>query len=687
MKKIFTPLIVLFFSVQFTFSQSSPIVQNILNQVNQDSIMYFVKQLSGVVPAIVNGSPYTIVSRNKYQPGNDMAGQYIKQKLEYYGLTAFFQAFGTGGTGKNVYAVQPGTTYPNKKYIICAHFDDMPTGTTAPGADDNGSGTAAVIEAARILSDYSFPYTIIYALWDEEEQGLIGSAYYAQQAAAQGDSILGVINMDMISWESNGDNVANIHTRSVGSSISLYNKMIEMNTTYSIGLTLTQWNPGETYSDHASFWSNGYGAILLIEDDADFNAYYHTVNDLIQYFDIPYFVKMAKLSFATLATFALDLNLSIQHTPIASFEYTGEIQTSAVIQTGLAIGTGTASPRLYYRVNSGSGYSEFYSVQGVDGEVTGTYYFTIPPVQSGSSVQYYIAAQDSGSTLIITLPSGGSGFNPPGSVPPSQFYQFYVAPEVIVFADSANNTTSWVSSGGWATTTNKYVSPPTSFTESPAGNYTNNLTASLTSTNNISLAGALGVTLEFDTQWNIETDWDYGQIRISTNNGSTWTALQGLYTNPGTGSFQPPGQPLYDGVQSAWVREKIDLSAYIGSNVKIQFYFRTDGSQVYDGWYVDNISIKKYAVLPTLNLTVLIEGLFNGTSIIPDTATVELRNSIAPYSIVESKQVLLNTLGAGSGKFGLALNGIPYYVVVKHHNSIETWSALTQQFTSGVLSL
>ena len=58
----------------------------------------------------------------------------------------------------------------------------MPSGTTAPGADDNASGTAAVIEAARIFTQYDSKYTIIYALWDEEEQGLIGSAYYAHQA-------------------------------------------------------------------------------------------------------------------------------------------------------------------------------------------------------------------------------------------------------------------------------------------------------------------------------------------------------------------------------------------------------------------------------------------------------------------------------------------------------------------------
>ena len=177
----------------FSFGQT---IQNILNQVNTDSLSHFAKELSGNIATTIGGLPYTIASRNKSQPGNDKAMQYIQEKLQYYGLQTTIQTFST--TGKNVYAVQPGVVYPNKKYIICAHFDDMPTGTLAPGADDNGSGTVAVLEAARILHNYQFQYTIVYALWDEEEQGLIGSAYYANQAFAAGDSILGVINLDMI---------------------------------------------------------------------------------------------------------------------------------------------------------------------------------------------------------------------------------------------------------------------------------------------------------------------------------------------------------------------------------------------------------------------------------------------------------------------------------------------------------
>ena len=119
-------------------------------------MVYFVRELSGDVSTIINGTSQTIVSRNKYQSGNALSETYIKQKLQSYGINTTIQTFST--TGKNVFAIQPGTEFPNQKYMICAHYDDMPSGTTAPGADDNASGTAAVIEAARIFSQVQFSF-------------------------------------------------------------------------------------------------------------------------------------------------------------------------------------------------------------------------------------------------------------------------------------------------------------------------------------------------------------------------------------------------------------------------------------------------------------------------------------------------------------------------------------------------
>jgi len=302
MKKLVLTLVFSLLTLQGTLQSQTPIVQEIINQANIDSLIFFVEELSGEVQTNINGAPYTIVSRNKNQPSNDKAADYIEQKLESYGLTVYNQWF--SGTGRNVYGVQTGTDFPNQKYIICAHYDDMPSGSTAPGADDNASGTAAVLEAARIISQYISEYTILYALWDEEEYGLIGAEYYAALAQTAGDSIVGVVNLDMVAWDSGTDNIAEVHTRNVANSNALKDQMLDINTLYNIGLTLQTVNPGTGSSDQAAFWNEGYGAILLIEDFQDFNDFYHTTNDLVTHFNQPYYLKMSMAAFGTLATLA-----------------------------------------------------------------------------------------------------------------------------------------------------------------------------------------------------------------------------------------------------------------------------------------------------------------------------------------------------------------------------------------------
>jgi len=592
--------VVFLFLSSLSFAQN-PTVQQVINSVNQDSLVYFVRELSGNVSTVVNGQTVTIVSRHKNNAANELAKDYIKQKLQQYGLNVSIQNFSS--TGNNVLGTKVGTTYPNRKFIICAHYDNMPSGSVAPGADDNASGTAAVIEAARVLSQYSFPYTIVFALWDEEEQGLVGANYYATQARNVNDSILGVINMDMIAYDTNNDNKAEIHNRAVANSVEIYQKMVEVNSTYGIGISIINKNPGSTYSDHAAFWTRNYGAVLLIEDNNDFNAYYHTVNDLLQYFNVPYFVKMSKLAIASFATLALNLNMQIEHQPIVSTNVSAPINTTAQVISGFQIGTGITAPRLYYRTKTGNGnFSNFIEVVG-NNSSGNNYSFTIPQISLGSIVQYYIAAQDVNSTLVVTLPQGGSGYNPPGNVPPSNLFQFYVAEKTLAINDNASNLNNWTSSGQWATTTSKFVSAPSSFTDSPGGNYASNTTATLTFNNNVDLIGVLGAELEFAAQWDIEADWDYGQVLISTNNGSTWTPLAGQYTNLGVGSFQPNGQPLYDGTQTNWVNEKINLSSYVGQNVKLRFLLRSDGSINKDGWYVDDIKLSVYSSTIPVELT------------------------------------------------------------------------------------
>ena len=145
---------------------------------------------------------------NRQQATNDDAADYIKQKFERLdNVTVTDQAFNTNG--RNIIATQVGKTNPNDIYLICAHYDSV----TDYCADDNASGTAAVLEIARILSKQCLDNTIVYALWDEEEIGLNGSRYYAIEAVNNGDNILGVLNIDMMGYDGDGDDDFDIDVR------------------------------------------------------------------------------------------------------------------------------------------------------------------------------------------------------------------------------------------------------------------------------------------------------------------------------------------------------------------------------------------------------------------------------------------------------------------------------------------
>lgn len=170
-----------------------------------------------------------------------------------------------------------------------------------------------------------------------------------------------------------------------------------------------------------------------------------------------------------------------------------------------------------------------------------------------------------------------------------------------LFQDNAEaGMTNWTSTGGWGLSSNNPHAGTYSFTESPAGNYGNNVTAYMTLTNSINLSSATTAWLEFWARWDIETNYDCAQVEVSTN-GTTWTAVPGIYTVSGSGiGVQPSGQPVYEGAQPSYVQEHIDLSAYAGqANFKFRFKFRSDGGVVGDGFNVDDIKVMAFTGVVT----------------------------------------------------------------------------------------
>lgn len=160
------------------------------------------------------------------------------------------------------------------------------------------------------------------------------------------------------------------------------------------------------------------------------------------------------------------------------------------------------------------------------------------------------------------------------------------------FADDASSNANWT--GNWGTTTSAFVSPSTSFTESSGGNYTNSSNKTYTLNQTINLTNVTAAQVSYYAKWDIETDYDYCQFQVSTDNGATWIGQCGLYTVPGNsanGSVQPNNQPVYEGTQSSWVLEEISLSDYIGQSIKLRFQFKSDNGVNQDGFYFDDFSV------------------------------------------------------------------------------------------------
>ncbi len=211
---------------------------------------------------------------------HDLARTRIQQDFLDIGLSTALEPFvWSGNTYYNVVATQPGY-HSDRIWLIGAHYDSA----NNPGADDDASGVAGILEAARILAQYEFQDTIRYVAFDREEQGLWGSTRYAQAHA--GDNILGMISLDMIAY---CGEVPEPHTCSdtawVGDADWRNTSWIEQELLRAVRVygLLDGVSPAEALSgsDHDPFRSRGFQAALLIEPNPRSNPNYHHPTDSI----------------------------------------------------------------------------------------------------------------------------------------------------------------------------------------------------------------------------------------------------------------------------------------------------------------------------------------------------------------------------------------------------------------------
>jgi hypothetical protein len=291
----------------------SPLVQQMIAQVSNSTLATYVGNLSGVSPVMIGDTLYTIATRYSYTDvPMTKATRYAYEYFGSLGLSTSYHYYSFASTPKrNVIAEQRGLTDGDKIYLLIAHLDDTSyvngnPMTLAPGADDNASGSAAVMHIASILSQYDFGCTLRYALVTGEEQGLYGSYAYAAEVNSNHENLLGVLNLDMLAYNTPGSNpTVELDTRQYSSQnagdLAIANLFKDAVSAYSIQLTPIIYTSGDTGSDHASFWAYNYPAILAIEDWGDHTPFYHKTGDQLGSLNMGYYTEFVK---AALATFA-----------------------------------------------------------------------------------------------------------------------------------------------------------------------------------------------------------------------------------------------------------------------------------------------------------------------------------------------------------------------------------------------
>lgn len=299
-----------------TLDTPDPFVQAFINQVNQSTALDYVRKLSGEIPVRIGSNNHLFSTR--FTPNSDAAQKatrYVHDHFESLGLTTYYDYYNLDfrgidyGERRNVVAEQRGTLYPEQVYLVTAHLDsrsetDNSSVYLAPGADDNASGTTAVLMAAEVLSQYSFAYTLRYVLFTGEEQWMEGSRPYAASLNARREQVMGVLNLDMIGYDSGGASEFELHIRpGEAGDFAIANTFSQVIDTYRLNLNPRIISDSLNFSDHEAFWRYDYPAALAMEDWGP-NPHWHRTSDTTSTLDAGYFTHAIKAAVGTLAHLA-----------------------------------------------------------------------------------------------------------------------------------------------------------------------------------------------------------------------------------------------------------------------------------------------------------------------------------------------------------------------------------------------
>lgn len=322
-----------------TARSEDEVIIEILENLDETLIVDYLVDITNFGPR-VTGSPAV-----------QQAGDYIYNEFVSYGLEARYDPWSYYGySGNNIEGELEGIDETSDEiYVICAHYDSV---SGSPGADDDGSGTAAVLAAAYLLSEYEFNHTIRFVTFDGEEQGLLGSHEYAKEASQNGDNLVAVLNGDMIGYAENPTQASyvKIYENTASQWITDFTEDVAQDYYDYMELTIVPSGYASN-SDHASFWSYNYDAIMYHE--YEFNQYYHSPQDIIANMDTDYSTRVSRLMVATLGELAQVCSLNTPpEKPTLNGPSTG-IEGEEL--TFSAMTTDFDGDNLYYKFNWGDG--------------------------------------------------------------------------------------------------------------------------------------------------------------------------------------------------------------------------------------------------------------------------------------------------------------------------------------------
>ena len=280
-----------------TPTTANPIIAEMISEVNETNIenSTLALQSFGTRAYPVGGG---------FTSGNQEAAAWLYSQLDAIeGLSVAYQS-----THNNVVATLAGDS---TVYIVGAHYDDRPFAGSAPGASDDGVGVAMVLEMARILSQYEFEHTVIFAFWngeEGEERGQRGSRAYVAEMLANDVDLGFYHNIDSAAYDP--DNEFSLDVGYNAKSSWVADLFAAQNTLYGTDLALTH-NRHTCTSDHRPFWEDGgYTATFTHSNGGPSNGHspvVHTANDSFSPANVStaYAKRHCQLTMAVLAESAM----------------------------------------------------------------------------------------------------------------------------------------------------------------------------------------------------------------------------------------------------------------------------------------------------------------------------------------------------------------------------------------------